>query len=79
MASKITTAAKQNEIANVVECIPSVTPTAVAKADTNAECELGIPPVEINKRGLHSFFVRTRIGTLTICANKLANMAASSA
>ena len=41
----MTTAAKITATANRVLPNPSINPTAVAKALTRAECELGIPPV----------------------------------
>ena len=65
----MTTAAKQKEIANAVESIPLTNATAVARAATKAECELGIPPVDKTSVGRHSFFVIKRSGTLIICAN----------
>ena len=47
----------QKEIANAVESIPLTNATAVARAATKAECELGIPPEPTRRSARNSFFV----------------------
>lgn len=48
IASWIIIAEKPADTRNSVELKPSVSPAAVQSALTNAECELGIPPVSKN-------------------------------
>jgi len=48
VASDITTSANRAAMAKTAESRPYTMPAAVARAQTSAACELGIPPVVIS-------------------------------
>ena len=68
MASYITTKANTKLTANTGEAGPSCMKAAVARAVTNAECELGIPPEPISLPGSNDLVSIRLMIVFIICA-----------